>query len=403
MIRRYKEIFFGLMLGLAMWIADAQMHTMMQEASQERQRALSEELLASDGAPLFIRLLYLGFALFAGLLLWRSNQHERMVRDLEGKVALFHERMVGATTGILGECNTLLRSRGLTGEALDVAKEIRSHARQIEEFAKDFPPLLVVPGLGSDTLPGCPRRLFSRVPGLVRASEYVDVALGIVYEGWGDRRRRFDRAHKRVWDYEMPVERTRYARILRAVSQQLRADGWGAVLEVGCAQGVFTAELVPHCQSLTACDISPLACERAAERCRSYAHVRVEQCDVTRQELPGQFDLVFALDLLEALHGRQRVVDVVDKLINAVRPGGLLILSSSRLPEQMRDSIWARKLIEGGDQQLACILARADVRLVDQELYPEAGRGIPGYPQHLIAVFQRTTEWRKPGRQVVRS
>lgn len=391
-MKRYREILFGLLLGLAMWAADALMHTMMPTASPKAQPALAEELFSPDGPPLAIRLLYVSFALFIGWVLWRSNQRERMGSDSEREVTAFHEQMLRPTRSILHECNTLLGSNGLTGEALDLVKKIRSHAHQIDEFTKGFSPLLLIPGRGSNARMGDWQRLFSRVPSLVKASEYADVALGIVYEGWGDRRRRFDRAHQRVWDYEVPVERERYARILSVAQQHSTEGGWGEVLEVGCAQGVFTMQLAAHCQSLIACDISPLACEGAAERCKPYAHVRVKQNDITQERLLGQFDLIFALDLLEAMHGYQRVVSVADKLIDAVRPGGLLIFSGSRLPEQMRGSRWARRMIEGGDNHLACLLGRVDVRLVHQELYPEAGREIPGYPQHLIAIIQKTTE-----------
>jgi len=394
MIGRYKEILFGFLLGLAMWIVDAQMRTMMPTTSPERQPTLAEELFTPDGLPLMIRLLYVGFALFVGWLLWRSNKRERAACDLEHKVAIFHERMVNPTTSILDECNMLLRSSVLPDEAMDIVRDIRGHARQIDDFTKELPRYLVIPGRGGDARIGPLRKFFSRAPGLVRVSEYADIALGIVYEGWGDRRRRFDRAHKRVWDYEVRVERERYARVLRAVGQYAGPGGWGEVLEVGCAQGVFTADLAPHCQSLLACDISPLACARAAERCRPYAQARVEQCDVAHGNLPGQFDLVFALDLLEALHGRERVMDVADKLVNAVRPGGLLVFSGSRLPERMRGSWWARSLIEGGDMHLACLLDRAGVRLIHQGLYPEDRREIPGYPHHLIAVIRRISSER---------
>ncbi len=392
-MKRYKEILFGLLLGLTMWAADALMHTMMSAASTETQPALAEELFSPVGPPLFIRLLYVSFALLVGCMLWRSNRQKRLGFDSERKVSAFHEQMVNPTTNILDGCNTLLRSGGLSGGALNVVREIRGHAQQIDEFTKSFPPLLLVPGQSSDARRSNWQRWSSQAHWLVKASEYADVMLGIVYEGWGDRRRRFDRAHQRVWDYEVPVEHERYARIL-SVAQQHSAEGsLGEVLEVGCAQGVFTTRLAPLCQSLIACDISPLACERTAERCKPLAHVRIEQTDITHEEFPRQFDQVFALDLLEAIHGCQRVVGVADKLIDVVRPGGLLIFSGSRLPEYMRETWWAHRFIEGGDNHLACLLGRVDVRLVHRELYPEVGCEIPAYPQHLIAVIQKTTEW----------
>jgi 2-polyprenyl-3-methyl-5-hydroxy-6-metoxy-1,4-benzoquinol methylase len=223
----------------------------------------------------------------------------------------------------------------------------------------------------------------------MKVSEYADVFLGIVYEGWGDRKRRFDRAHRKVWNYELSIERERYARVIDAATRQSGNREWENVLEIGCAQGVFSSELASRSRSLTASDISPLACDRTAMRCAKSVNVQIKQHDITLDEIPGQYDLVFALDLIEALHGRDRIEKVVHKLAGAVGAGGLLIVSSSRLPESMRDSWWARRLIEGGDNHVALIQARSDLRLVYQELYPEEGAEIPNYPQHLIAIFQK--------------
>ena len=112
MIGRYKEIFFGLLLGLAMWVADAQMHTAMPMAVRGYQPSLAEELISPDGPQLVTRLLFVSFALFLGWLLWRSNQRERAVRDLERQIAVFHEQVINPARSILEECNALLRADG---------------------------------------------------------------------------------------------------------------------------------------------------------------------------------------------------------------------------------------------------------------------------------------------------
>lgn len=139
MLKRYKEIFFGLMLGLAMWGADALMHTMMPMPGNDHQPTFAEELFFPQGPQLITRLLFLGFALFLGWLLWRSNQRERAVRDLERRMAVFHEQVINPASSILEECSALLRSEGLREESVELVKEIRQHAREIDDFAKDFP------------------------------------------------------------------------------------------------------------------------------------------------------------------------------------------------------------------------------------------------------------------------
>lgn len=139
MIGRYKEILFGLLLGLAMWIADAQMHAMMPTASAARQSALIEELFSPDGPPLVVRLLYVSFALLVGWLLWRSNQHERGVCEPEWQERLHGHEVVYAVTRISDATNKLLRSGEWEEQDLEAVSRIRHYARQIEDFVGHLP------------------------------------------------------------------------------------------------------------------------------------------------------------------------------------------------------------------------------------------------------------------------
>ena len=161
MISRYKEIFFGLLLGLAMWMADALMHTMMSAASQGHRPALPalpalvEELLFPEGTALIFRLLYAGCALCAGWLLWRSNRRERAALEMDWRLANVHERMIYQAAFISNGSELLLRGGELTGQGLASAKEIGNHARLIEEFVKSLPDL---PGLRRQRGAGVARR-----------------------------------------------------------------------------------------------------------------------------------------------------------------------------------------------------------------------------------------------------
>lgn len=138
MIKRYKEIFFGLFLGLAMWVLEALMHTVIPVRIEDRP-TFAAQLFSPDVPQLVTRLVFIGFALLLGYFLWRSNQREREVRDLERRIQLLHERMGSPAILILDGCNALLRSGSLPGESLEVVKAIRVHARQVDDFLKDFP------------------------------------------------------------------------------------------------------------------------------------------------------------------------------------------------------------------------------------------------------------------------
>ena len=135
---RYKEILFGLFLGLAMWVADALMHTMMPMAAGETV-SFAKGLLEPTRPQLVTRVFFIALALSLGWALWRSNRRVRELRELERRIATLHRQMINPAALVLDGCNTLLRGGGLTGETLEVVQEIRRHARQIDEFAKDFP------------------------------------------------------------------------------------------------------------------------------------------------------------------------------------------------------------------------------------------------------------------------
>lgn len=223
--------------------------------------------------------------------------------------------------------------------------------------------------------------------------EWGDTILGILYESWGDRGHRFDRAHQRVWNFDTDCERGRYIKALALAQQHLPAERWRNVLEVGCAKGVFTEQLAPVCRRLSACDISPVACAAAGERCSRFSNVRVEQFDIVEASLPEHYDVVFALDLLEAIHGKRRLEIVMERLENAVVPGGLLVLSSSRLPRSVRSSRFGKWLLEGADSHMQALARRSGLQLLECTNYPDSGELTPpGYPEHLIAVFKKASE-----------
>jgi SAM-dependent methyltransferase len=198
-----------------------------------------------------------------------------------------------------------------------------------------------------------------------------------------------DRAHRRrEWDFQAPAERERYARVLEAV-RRIRSPRWGSVLEVGCAEGIFTEQLAGRAASVTACDVSPLACVRAAERCGRYPHVAIERLDLIKDPIPSSYDVIFAMDVLDFIQGRARKRAVVSKLARALRPGGILVVTMTRLASDLRSGWWARRLVEGGDMVVPLLLESFALRQAHFEEFPEPGRTIPGYCDHVLGVFEK--------------
>src|SRR5205823_10803778 len=110
-------------------------------------------------------------------------------------------------------------------------------------------------------------------------------------------RARFERefaARPDPWDYAGPLAGERHAHALGL----LDAAGLLAVdraLEVGCAEGHFSALLAPRCRALLAVDVSTLAIDRARARCHSATGVRFAEWDLRRDPVPARFDLVVAM------------------------------------------------------------------------------------------------------------
>lgn len=225
-------------------------------------------------------------------------------------------------------------------------------------------------------------RWISSIPGALSLYHNLRAFSLVLQEGWfSDRRRMNDRSlATHAWDFEKPSTRERYDRMLAALTAAAGPPPWGDVLEIACADGVFTCDLVARCRAVTAVDISQVACERTRARCAGQQNLTVAQLDLQSDPLPGSFDVVFAMDVLEFIHGRSRIGATARKLAAAVRPGGYLAISMSRLPEEMRERFWARWLIEGGDNLAAYLDGRNGLQALQRECYP----------RYLIAIYQRT-------------
>jgi SAM-dependent methyltransferase len=224
------------------------------------------------------------------------------------------------------------------------------------------------------------KQVVQRIPGGLNLYHNLRALSGVLHEGWlADRRRMNNHSlATRAWDFEKPSTRERYDRVLSALSS-IVGPSWSDVLELGCADGVFTADLADRCRSVVAVDISSVACERTRARCAQAANVSVASLDLQTEPLPGSFDVVFAMDVLEFIHGRSRVAATARKLAGAARHGGHLVISMSRLPDEMRERLWARWLIEGGDNLAAFLDGRNGLRLVHRECYS----------RYLIAIFSK--------------
>jgi 2-polyprenyl-3-methyl-5-hydroxy-6-metoxy-1,4-benzoquinol methylase len=124
------------------------------------------------------------------------------------------------------------------------------------------------------------------------------------------------------WAYETSeYEITKYRRTLEAIPNVAGAQ----ILEIGCAEGVFTAWLAEKGGDILAVDISERALIRAKQRCAAWPDVRFACFDIARTPVRGAFDVVLCAEVLYYLHRRGLCV-ARDYLVSALKPQGRAIL-----------------------------------------------------------------------------
>ncbi|HWP47980.1 MAG TPA: trifunctional glycosyltransferase/class I SAM-dependent methyltransferase/polysaccharide deacetylase [Candidatus Limnocylindrales bacterium] len=129
------------------------------------------------------------------------------------------------------------------------------------------------------------------------------------------------------WRYTHPYEQTKYEQTL-ALLPTLSFD---KALELACAEGHFTVQLAPRVRSLMAADISQTALDRAAARCSNCKNVQFIRLDLTKDPLPGRFNLIVCSEVLYYVGRRDSLEAVARKLADALEPGGYLISAHANL------------------------------------------------------------------------
>ncbi len=120
------------------------------------------------------------------------------------------------------------------------------------------------------------------------------------------------------WKYTTPYEQVKYAQTLALVP----AGPVARALELGCAEGHFTAQLAPKVEHLVAADISTLALERARARTGTAGDVEFIHFDLVKDAFPGRFDLIVCSEMLYYVADRRTLPAFAAKIADALGPGG---------------------------------------------------------------------------------
>jgi hypothetical protein len=139
MYRRYKEIIFGVLLGLAMWVMDAAMHIQI-GGDVHSTGGFVGELLNPGAAQLFFRGGFIVIATAFGWALWRSNWRERELRALEDAIIAFNHQLGSPAMRIVSHTRMLQGCTGVTRDevAMSLAESISDDAHTIDHLAQQY-------------------------------------------------------------------------------------------------------------------------------------------------------------------------------------------------------------------------------------------------------------------------
>jgi len=170
-------------------------------------------------------------------------------------------------------------------------------------------------------------------------------------------------AREDPWQYGAWRERKRHADALLLL-ERAGVSSISRALEVGCAEGAFTARLAPRCASLLALDFSATALRRAARRCAGLTHVSFLQWDL-RNGLPGgEFPLIVVMDVVDSTFGPLALRRLRKVLASSVSPGGFLLFGNSLQSRVFETSWWGRHLLRGGRHINAFFAAHPELEIV---------------------------------------
>jgi 2-polyprenyl-3-methyl-5-hydroxy-6-metoxy-1,4-benzoquinol methylase len=198
------------------------------------------------------------------------------------------------------------------------------------------------------------RRIRSRLReyGALRSAFHLALSTAVACRDSAHRSRQeldgvFDREDP--WNYAGPREQARHAAELGMLESRL-GGSFGDALEIGCAEGAFTQRLAQRCRSLAAADLSAVSLERAARRCAGQPNVRFEQWDVRAwPRAQGPFDLIVAIHVLEYVRSPLALARVRRRMIEALRPGGWLLVGNVYQDTVSERAWWGKYLLHGGN------------------------------------------------------
>jgi SAM-dependent methyltransferase len=194
------------------------------------------------------------------------------------------------------------------------------------------------------------RRTLEKVPPLRTAILYTVEAKNTLLDSSGRDRERVERLYRNQEDpfgFNRDLERFRFERAIDFVRRAADGSRFPRVLEIGCAEGMFTRVLAPYCDSLVAVDLSPIALDRAKHVCSDLTNVQFAEWDVRQDPINGPFDLIVATGVLEYILRPSTLRNAKDRITAGLSSHGYLLLGNTVTTENTENTWIGKKLIRG--------------------------------------------------------
>jgi SAM-dependent methyltransferase len=174
-----------------------------------------------------------------------------------------------------------------------------------------------------------------------------------------------------LWKYDVDAtERQRFLDQTELLDSVRNGRLFGAGLEIGCAEGLYTEVIADRCDTLLVLDIFPVALDLAKRRRQWSNRVRFEPFDLRLDQIRGKFDLIVVGHVLDYFSRPTTFYRVRNKLIAAMKPGGYLLLTSPRVHPVVEMAWWGRYLIRG--RWINEFMSRSHFLTVEASLLTEA-------------------------------
>jgi len=136
MLQDYKEIIYGLVVGLAAAALDTAL-----DASIEGHSFAAE--LGGHPGMLFYRGIFVVFGLIIGGLVWRNNRRKRDFRHLLERIRRFHEQCEAQVLVLHTRLQVLLtkESLHLSPEAEEQIRAAYEKSRELQRLLSERPPI----------------------------------------------------------------------------------------------------------------------------------------------------------------------------------------------------------------------------------------------------------------------